>query len=289
MSRATVLTHRVDGAGEPVLLLNGGMMTIASWQPVAERLAERCRVVRCDLRGQLLTPGPPPPTFAGHVEDVVALLDHLGIDRVHVVGTSFGGEVAVLFAATYPERASSLVATTAADRYDKAGTPAMQRLRTAVRRAITHGEKRAFFEHMFPITYSEAFLAAHGATLRAQLEERIAGLPDEWYLNVDALLVTMGTLDLTPHLGAITCPTLVVSAGLDEIIPAERSQRLAAGIPGALHVVVEGSGHALVVEQPDHLADLILSFLHEVAPDSQESPAGPRSPDRGPRNTGRQP
>jgi 3-oxoadipate enol-lactonase len=289
MTGAAVLTHRVDGTGEPVLLLNGGMMTIASWQPIAERIAGRYRVVRCDLRGQLLTPGPPPPTFAGHVEDVIALVDHLGIERLHVVGTSFGGEVAVLFAATHPQRTSSLVATTAADRYDESGTPAMEQLRGAVRRAVTHGEKSAFFELMFPTVYSAAFLAVNEPALRTQLAERIAALPVEWYLNVDALLATMGTLDLTPSLADVACPTLVVSAGLDAIIPAESSRRLAARIPGARHVVVGGSGHALVVEQPDRLAEIVLSFLQEVASHSQGSPAGPRSPDPGPRKTGRQP
>jgi 3-oxoadipate enol-lactonase len=289
MTGMAILAHRVDGTGERVLLLNGGMMTIASWEPVAARLAERYRVIRCDLRGQLLTPGPPPPTFAGHVADVAALLDHLCIDRAHVIGTSFGGEVAVLFAATHPERTSSLVATTAADRYDEAGTPAMQQLRLATQRAVNAGEKRAFFEHMFPITYSAAFLATHGATLRAQVEERIAKLPDAWYRNVDAILATMGTLDLVPHLSNIVCPTLVVSAGRDEIIPAERSRGLVDGIANARHIIVGDAGHALVVEQADRLADIVLSFLREVASNLQKRPVGPASPHLGPRSTGRKP
>ena len=58
-SRRDVLTHRIDGDGPPLLLLNGGLMSIAVWQPFADALSSTRRVIRCDFRGQLLTPGPP--------------------------------------------------------------------------------------------------------------------------------------------------------------------------------------------------------------------------------------
>ncbi len=101
---ASVLTHRLEGAGQPVLLLNGGLMTLAGWETLAAPLRARFQVLRCDFRGQLLSPGASPPTLDGHADDVVALLDGLGLETVHVVGTSFGALVAVILAARWPER-----------------------------------------------------------------------------------------------------------------------------------------------------------------------------------------
>lgn len=262
---ADVLTHRVDGNGEPLLLLNGGMMTVSSWDVLVPSLASRYRVVRCDLRGQLLSPGPPPATFPGHAADVVRLLDHLGLDDAHVLGTSFGAEVGLYLAALHPRRVRSLVATTASDRFQEGMAAPLRRLRTAARRAAVAGERLEFFARMLPIVYSEGFLAHRGEALLADLRERAARLPAEWFLDVDALLASLETLDLTPRLTAVRCPTLIVTAALDAIMPATGSAALARGIPGAREVIVPACGHALVVEQPERLVALATSFLDALA------------------------
>ena len=111
-----MLTYRTDGHGEPVLLLNGGMMTFTAWEPIAVALAPRFQVVRCDFRGQLLSPGEPEPSLEAHVRDLVELIDGLELDRVHVVGTSYGGLVGLLFAALHPERTASVTAIAATGR-----------------------------------------------------------------------------------------------------------------------------------------------------------------------------
>ena len=110
-----VLAHRLDGEGPPLLLLNGGMMSFGAWEPVARRLAERHRVVRCDFRGQLQSPGVPPARMEGHAEDVVRLLDALSILRVDVVAASFGAYVGLLLAALHPGRVASVLAATVTD------------------------------------------------------------------------------------------------------------------------------------------------------------------------------
>jgi len=110
-----VLAHQLDGDGEPLLLLNGGMMSISSWNPFIEPFVERYRVVRCDFRGQLRSHEPPHRTLDGHVADVIALLDTLEIERTCVIAASFGAEVGLLLAATHPARVASLVVATATD------------------------------------------------------------------------------------------------------------------------------------------------------------------------------
>ena len=66
------------------------------------------------------------------------------------------------------------------------------------------------------------------------------------------------------YLGGITCPVLVLAAGEDRVMPLERAQALATAIPAARLEVVEGSGHALVVEQPERFVEICLEFLAGV-------------------------
>jgi 3-oxoadipate enol-lactonase len=258
-----VLAYRVDGEGEPLLLLNGGMMTISSWDPVATSLAEHCRVIRCDLRGQLLSPGPAPADLAGHADDVAALLDHLGLATCDVLGTSFGGEVGLLLGATHSACVHSLVAVTVGDHLDAGGLEGSRRLREACREALAGGDRGLLFRLLMPITYSEAYLEANREALAAR-QTAAAALPDAWFAGVAELLCALEAFDLRPLLPRIACPTLVVTAGGDRILPPERGRAVAAAIPGSRHVEVPESGHALVVEHPDRLVELVLSFLAEV-------------------------
>lgn len=102
-----LLSYDEAGAGEPVLLLHAGVADRRMWQPQWDTLTEHFRMVRCDLRGFGETPQP--PGRYSNADDVVALLDRLGIDRVTIVGSSFGGGVALEIAATQPDRVRRLV------------------------------------------------------------------------------------------------------------------------------------------------------------------------------------
>ncbi|MEO1087849.1 MAG: alpha/beta hydrolase, partial [Acidobacteriota bacterium] len=133
-----LLTHRLQGHGdEVVVLLNGGMMTYPSWAPITEDLLDAgYRVLGCDFRGQLLTPGPAPEHIEDHAPDVIALLDALDIERPHLLGTSYGGEVAVVAAATQPERFRSLTVVTAVDRTPPGMKEGSQRMAKLVREVL---------------------------------------------------------------------------------------------------------------------------------------------------------
>jgi len=261
-----VLTHRIDGQGEPVLLLNGGLMTLAAWEPVAAQLvqlAERFQVVRCDFRGQLLSPGEPEPTPEAHVRDVVELLDSLALPRVHLAGTSFGAMVAVLLAARHPERAASLTAIAGTDRIlPEVWGPSVE-LREICLDSAAGGDGGRALEFLLPTTYTPEFLEAQKAALDFH-RSWVAALPAVWFRGVAAILSALEGLDLTPHLGAIRCPALIVSAGEDRMFPPERSRALAAGIPGARLTVVPGAPHGMVVEQAGATAQILLDFLTSI-------------------------
>ena len=113
--KSPFLTHRVSGQGEPLLLLNGALMSLAAWQPLMARLEKSWKVIRCDFRGQFFSLGEQEPPLDAHIRDVLALLDHLALRRVHIAGVSFGSLAALRMAARHPERVASIAAITSSD------------------------------------------------------------------------------------------------------------------------------------------------------------------------------
>lgn len=258
-----ILTHRVDGQGPPLVLLNGGMMSFSGWDLIAAELAGRFAVVRCDFSGQLRSPGPAHASLERHAGDVVALLDHLAIERAAVVGTSFGAQVGLVLAARHPERVSALVAATAAEMATPEFVHGARALREASLIAAHAGDPSRLAVLLSPLFYSEAFVQKHGAEM-ARRSEGLWAMPAVWFEGVAGLLEALEAMDLRPLLGRIACPTLVIAAEQDLVFPPERGKALAEAIPGARFELVPASGHVLVVEHPTIFVSLVLEFLGEA-------------------------
>jgi pimeloyl-ACP methyl ester carboxylesterase len=261
----SILAHRVTGNpdGPPVLFLNGSMMTMGAWEPLAAPLGETYKVIRCDFRGQIFSPGEAEPRLEAHVADVVALLDELGLPRVHAVGTSFGGLVGVRLASLHPDRVASLAAITTADRVDPSLWEGSAKVRDAALQAAAGGDGGRVLDLILPVTYSPEYLVANVALLGAH-RLQTALLPAAWYRGIAAIISSLEGLDLTPHLANVRCPTLVLAAEKDQMFPLERSQALAAGIPGARFEIVPGGSHAIVIEKSGEVARILQEFLSSV-------------------------
>ncbi|HEX3130513.1 MAG TPA: alpha/beta hydrolase [Thermoanaerobaculia bacterium] len=261
------LTHRIEGEGEPVLLLNGGLMSIAAWEPVATALTRHYKVIRCDLRGQLLTPGEPEPKLEPHVADVIDLLDRLGLDRIHLAGTSYGSFVAIRLAALHPERVASVSVIAGTERITPEAWAGTERLREIALEAINGGDGGKVLEALLPGTYSPEYLEAQKTAL-AFHKTWVRSMPTIFFKGFVSMLSSMEGLDLTPDLGAVRCPVLIVAPELDKVFPLERSQAMAAGIPNARLEIVPGAPHGIVVERADDTARLLLDFLATLATDT---------------------
>jgi pimeloyl-ACP methyl ester carboxylesterase len=257
-----LLAHRVTGNpdGPPVLLLNGGLMTMAAWEPIAAPLGEDYRIVRCDLRGQVLSPGEPEPTLAAHVADLIALLDSLGIERIHAAGTSFGALVAVKLAALHPERTASLTAIAAGERITPEFWERSLRVREAALAAAAGDDGGKVLDLVLPVTYSPEFRETWGELLAAH-RKQTALLPALWFLGLARILSSLEGLDLRSDLPRIQCPALVIAGEEDRMFPLERSQALAAGMAGARLEVIPGGSHGLVIERPGQVVEILRSFL----------------------------
>ncbi len=259
----TVIAHRVDGSGPPLLLLNGIAMSTASWGPVAETLGENFQVIRCDLRGQLLSPGTAHPDPADHASDIVALLDHLDIGSVDVVGTSFGGVVAAMLAAHFPDRVRTLISIASTYSFDASMAIELARWRRACEEVLEGASAIVLAEVLESVAYSEGYLEKH-QNEREAARAAMEGLPSRWFSDLIKLLDSAGNFDHSEDFGRIRCPTLIVAAELDGLIPRKDCGALAEIIPGADFKVIPGGGHAVVVEQPETVVDLIRSFLRSA-------------------------
>ena len=259
------LAHTIAGEGPPVVLLNGGMMTFPSWEPVASRLRDGgdpsrgYRTLSFDFRGQLLSPGPPPSDLAGHARDVIALLDHVGWESACFVAVSFGAEVAIELAAAHPRRVRALTLITAMDRETPQFRRGSDEMRAILAGVLAGGDRRPFYDKLIEDVYSAAFARQEAAAFAAR-RAQIDVLPAGWFAAVDGLLAALEGFDLRDRLARIHCPALVAIAGDDRVMAPERSRALAA-VLGAEVVEHPTAGHGLVFEDPVWLAAAVRDFL----------------------------
>ncbi len=258
-----MIWHTVDGDGVPVVLLNGIAMSGPSWEPVAAPLAERYRVVRCDFRGQLLTPTDVPPDLATHAGDVAAVLEHLGAVPAHVVSTSFGGAVAIELAARRPDLVASLVSVASSDGFTEDMAAEVARWRAACEAVLGGADPGVLSDTLEPVVYSGAWRVAHRDELDVR-RRHIAQLPRAWFEGLAALLDQAEDLGLGDAPGRVRCPALVVAADEDGFIPTARTRALADAIPGAVYEVIDGAGHAVVVERPEAIVDRVVRWVEGI-------------------------
>ena len=244
------------GEGEPLALLNGILMSVASWGPLLPSLSAGHRCLLHDFRGQLLSGKPAGEVrLDDHVADLAALLDHLGVARAHLVGTSYGGEVGMLFAARHPGRVLSLTVVASV-----ASLEPPLRAQTDAWAEAALSEPARLYRTMLPDTFSPAFLERNPGVPGAG-ERFLAGLPAEFFAAFAGLVRAFQRLDARAELPRIACPTLVVSAEADTLKPPAYGRAIADAVPGARFALVPGAGHALVVERPEEVSALVLDFL----------------------------
>ncbi len=236
--------------GVPLILLNGIAMSISHWKPMIAALPEGTPCLCHDFRGQTLSDKPAGPySLEMHADDLAALMDGLGMARGHIVGTSYGSEVAMEFAIKYPERAASLVVIDGVSELD----PVLEGAAISWMESAKV-DPRVFYKAMLPWTYSATFIASNRASLAAR-EDGVAGLPRAWFDGFVELCRAFLAIDITPRLGKIHCPTTVIVGEKDILKPLRFSEIIARRIPGATMSIIPGAGHAVVIEQPAHIAE----------------------------------
>jgi 3-oxoadipate enol-lactonase len=248
-----VLHHSLTGpVGGRVLMLGNSLGTsLAMWDPVVELLGDRVQLLRFDHRGQGDSPVPDGPyEIADLGQDVLALLDALGIESVAYAGVSIGGMVGMWLAAHAPERITKLAAFCSSAH---PGNPDAWRSRAQSVRSADSIAPVA--ETVVGRWLTPAFAEAH-PDIRTGLLAMLNASPVAGYA---ALCDMLAELDLRPDLARIRTPTLVVAGTGDEALPPSHSEVIHAGIVGSEYELISPSAHIPMAERPERVAVL----LHE--------------------------
>ena len=240
------LHYETHGPAEadPLILLEGLGGDIPGWRRNIPHLARELFVIAYDFRGNGESDAPDEPVgTATFVEDTVALLDHLGIERVHVYGQSFGGMIAQELALVYPTRVRTLVL------------------------ACTHCGGAHAERSDAHVPKDRAYLALYSPWFAEQHPERIAADLEAGSLHPQRPHAerrqweAMQGFDSFGRLPRIEAPTLVLHGTEDLTVPVENARLLASRIPGAELVLLEGAGHLYHSEQPDAADAAVLDFI----------------------------
>jgi 3-oxoadipate enol-lactonase len=245
------------GEGPTVLLLHGGLGDSGLWEPVVPFLAQRFRTIRTDLRFFGRSTGPAVPW--SWEEDVVGVLDELGIERAALVGLSLGGRIALNVALAHPDRLWAVVGV-APGLAGHDGAPYSEEQGARYDAAEAEGDLEAAMAVDFEVW------APLGA------DDRIRQL---WRATPDANPLPDGVEPLAPagaaakeRLGELAIPVLVVTVRHDPPGFREIGPLVARAAPDARHVELD-SDHYVTLREPELVARTLLEFLAEVSPNAR--------------------
>lgn len=241
--------------GDVLVLNNGILMTAAnSWGFQTPVLARRYRVLLYDCRGQGQSDHPDGPySMEQHAGDLASLLDALSIERAHILGISYGGEVAQAFALQHPGRVRSLIL---ADTVSEVGPELCYTVEGWLASARA-ADPEAFFAVTVPSNFSAAYIAAHDRVLAgARARYKLLDYP-----AVVRLCEAFLAVNFTARLTEIKAPACVLVGEQDRLKGLPYAQILHRGIQGSELHVLRGAGHASCWEAPAEFNTVVLGFL----------------------------
>nr|WP_042183582.1 3-oxoadipate enol-lactonase [Kibdelosporangium sp. MJ126-NF4] len=248
-----VEVHRtIEGPQDaPVLVLSGSVgSNLDMWLPQREALSDEYRVISYDHRGHGKSPVPPGPyEIADLAGDVLAMLDHLEVEKAHFCGLSLGGAVGMWLGRHHPHRLDQLVVACTsswfgpaefwAERAESVRTEGMEWLaETTLGRWLT----KDFAD----------------AEQKAAIRTMVANTPQDGYISACSAL---GAWDFADQLAEIPTPTLAIAGAEDPATPPDHLRDIAAAIPRSRLVVLDGAAHLANVERPVEFNDLVRAHL----------------------------
>lgn len=247
------LYYKDSGKGVPLTLLHSFPLDHTIWLDLVPDLEDTCRIVLPDLRGHGLSPVPEGPySMKAMAEDVVALLDNLGIEKTVLAGNSMGGYVALAFARYFPQRLSAL-ALVASHAY--ADSVEKKKLRIS---SIAQIEKEGvipFFSGMpEKLSYNREV-----ANFSRDIISRA---------NRDGVIGTQAAMAQRPDsidlLSGLDVPIMIIAGQNDQLIPIETSRNMAQEIKGSGLIEIPGAGHLPMLDNSTETAAALLSFIKSL-------------------------
>jgi aminoacrylate hydrolase len=248
--------YESHGRGVPVLLVPGLGGVGSYFNPNIPAFSRDHRVVVHDHRGT----GQSSRSLIRYsvdqmTSDLLAVMDHLGIEKAHLVGHSTGGAIGQTLAATHPDRLLSLTiyaSWTKADRF-------FRRVFEARRTLLTEGGTAAYVRSTPVFLYPDWWINENIALLEEREKVVIPNFPPAEIVasRIDAIMA----FDRTGALGTIKKPTMVICAKDDILTPPYYSRELARMIPGAELIELDRGGHCASETNTPAFNDAVLGFI----------------------------
>lgn len=250
--------YEAFGEGEPLIFLNGIMMSTASWAPFVDTFKTHCKMVLVDLIDQGRSDKADGPyTQDMHVEMLKILFERLGYEKVHLLGVSYGGEVAIKFALKYQNMLYSLIlADTTAYTNEL-----LHDVEEIWDYSASLNDGRIFFKATMPYIYSTEFYEDNIEWLKAREKKFCEILTPEWYAGFRRAIRSASNLNVVDELHNITVPTLIIGAEHDATTPVRYQEEICKRIKNSRFVVIKGAGHASMYEKPYEFSSIVLGFL----------------------------
>ncbi|MDX8461631.1 alpha/beta fold hydrolase [Mesorhizobium humile] len=256
------------GSGGPVLFIHGVGMDAKIWQPQIDMMRDRFDLVAIDMLGHGASPLPPQNAeLSDFADQAIGLLDHLGLERVAVVGHSMGALVAQEIALRHPSRVGSLVCLNAVFRRPPELAHAVRERAAALGgpgdpSAIAATIAR-WFGNPIPPPLSDA-----AATARTALES----VDPQGYARTYRLFAHADTAHVD-RLGSLAVPALFMTGSDDRNSTPAMSAAMARLAPSGQCLVLNGEKHMMTIASPKEVTQHITAFLDEVA--NERTKAGP--------------
>mgnify|MGYP002776991093 CR=1 FL=1 len=275
--RGTRIYFDIEGAGlvpegnrmreKPIaFLIHGGPgADHSSYKPTFSALNDKMQLVYFDHRGQGRSARGDKSkyTLDENVEDMEALRQHLGLEKIIAIGGSYGGMVALTYATRYPQNLSHLIviATVPDFRFLQRAQEILQERGTPEQIAIAEYLWNGNFESEEQL--GEYFRIMH--PLYSYTADPTKAVQSRTILSIDAINQAFGgflrSYSVLDQLHKITVPTLVIAGRHDWICPPEFSEEIARAIPNADLRIFENSGHLIRADEPQALLDAIAGFI----------------------------
>jgi 3-oxoadipate enol-lactonase len=258
------LNYELSGSGPAVVLIHEGVCDLRMWDELVETLAPEFTVLRYDIRGfgdSTLPPGP----FSLH-RDLLALLNHLGIEEAALVGVSYGGRVALDAAFVAPDRVTALVLAAPGLR-DQESSQLVGEFGAEEERLLDADDVDGATELNVRLWVDGPNRGADAVAedVRSRVRQMQRRAFDVQIAAYEATPPPGPEDPLDVRLGEIAAPALVIVGDKDVPDFLEIAERLEKELPDSRTVVLEDTAHTIPLERPDEFANLTLAFLREHA------------------------
>lgn len=252
--------YKEYGSGEPIVFLNGVMMSTNSWSPFIKPLSSKYKMITVDLLDQ----GKSDSSESQYTIDIQAeilenFLNRLGLNKIHLVGMSYGGKIAQTFTIKYQDKVESLVLSNT----DSYTTNIMKEIGKGWSFAASTLDGAIISSIIFPYMYSPSYYEKNYSSMQKKEKAISKEIDEKWFNRFERILNSAVNYNVYNQIKNIKVPTLIISSELDIITPIKYQKIIHQQIEGSRWIIIKDTGHAAMYEKSEEYISIIMDFLYK--------------------------